>query len=776
MPSGRAWPRISIVTPAFNQGAYIEETILSVLHQGYPSVEHIVMDGGSTDGTLAVLERYRERLAHCQSEPDNGQSHAINKGMALATGEILTWLNSDDMLAPGALAAVALAFDTNQADMVAGICRMYRDGELVAQHITSCAEGPLPLDDLLDLDGGWNAGQFFYQPEVMFTRELWQRAGGYVNDWLHYSMDYEMWLRFAEAGARLHVIGRPVAWFRMHAAQKTHVAARFQAELLVCREDFLRQRGREFTAPEARPSRNRLRITMLNDIGPFYGAGIAHVRMARALAWAGHELSLVSILDRSILGIESTALHVGRGAGAGGGDAAGPGDCGQSACRRGGCVPGAGIVRAFPGGGGDARFLERDRALRVPGAVREVPGRVRRDVSDGGRVSRPGAGADCGRVPEEAPDSGRRAGAVAAGEFGVGGGVARRALAAGPDDLARQAPVAQFGLSFPLDVFRPRDAMLCRELLGLPADKFIVLLPGGVGDPRKGAMAFLEALGRLGLPDLLVATLGREDPSLRSPVEVRQLGQINAQLRVAMANSAADLVVAPSVVETFGQTVVEAIACGTPALGYAVPGTCEAIRDGVTGLLAEGGPDGLAAAVQYLYARPEARRELASWGRLYVENEWSEFAASRRLYLALRAVDADGRIGLGRNLRFRAEAPALPAFQTVAQCRETWRPCQGLSQMEYPLPQYGLGPFRWAYGPGAVVELFAAEAGLHRVLMTYRNVAPNQHVELRCNGVEWGGYPVPVTGFGSSRFLVANLMLEPGSNLLHMRFRVWDTG
>jgi hypothetical protein len=69
----------------------------------------------------------------------------------------------------------------------------------------------LPLEDLLDLDHGWNAGQFFYQPEVMFTRELWLRAGGYVNDWLHYSIDYELWLRFAEAGARLHTIGRPVA-------------------------------------------------------------------------------------------------------------------------------------------------------------------------------------------------------------------------------------------------------------------------------------------------------------------------------------------------------------------------------------------------------------------------------------------------------------------------------------------------------------------------------------------------------------------------------------
>ncbi len=138
------------------------------------------------------------------SEPDNGQSHAINKGMSRATGGMPAQApDSDDMLAPGALASIALAFDTHDADMIAGICRLYRNGKLEAQHITSCADGPLPLEDLLDLEHSWNAGQFFYQPEVMFTRELWLRAGGFVDDWLHYSMDYELWLRFAEARARL---------------------------------------------------------------------------------------------------------------------------------------------------------------------------------------------------------------------------------------------------------------------------------------------------------------------------------------------------------------------------------------------------------------------------------------------------------------------------------------------------------------------------------------------------------------------------------------------
>ena len=241
LPSGKPWPKISIVTATRNQGKYIEETILSVLNQGYPNVEHIVIDGASTDETPSVLERYRDKLALVVSEPDQGQSNAINKGMSKATGEILTWLNSDDMLAPGALAAAALAFDLNRADMIAGVCLLYQDGRLLAQHLTACANGPLPLDNLLDLDHGWNAGQFFHQPEVMFTRDLWLRAGGYLDEQLYFSMDYELWLRFARAGALLHVIGRPLAWFRVHPEQKTYAMSSFLPELTACRDDFVRK-------------------------------------------------------------------------------------------------------------------------------------------------------------------------------------------------------------------------------------------------------------------------------------------------------------------------------------------------------------------------------------------------------------------------------------------------------------------------------------------------------------------------------------------------------
>jgi glycosyltransferase involved in cell wall biosynthesis len=115
------WPKISIVTPSFNQGQYIEETILSVLSQNYPNLEYIIIDGGSTDDTVEIIKKYESRITYWVSEPDRGQSHAINKGLQKCTGEIFNWLNSDDWYMPGALFDVANAFRINsRAQFVSG--------------------------------------------------------------------------------------------------------------------------------------------------------------------------------------------------------------------------------------------------------------------------------------------------------------------------------------------------------------------------------------------------------------------------------------------------------------------------------------------------------------------------------------------------------------------------------------------------------------------------------------------------------------------------------
>ncbi|WP_051184479.1 glycosyltransferase [Desulfatiglans anilini] len=236
MPSGNPWPKISVVTVTLNQGIFLEETIRSVLMQGYPNLEYILIDGGSTDGTSSILERYRHRFAFCVSEKDKGQSDALNKGFRQATGEILAWLNSDDRYLPWTLVRVAMAFDQYGPDMVAGGCELVHGFEKKPfhRHHNAMPVGevvPLPLDRLLDIDGSWQKGGFFFQPEVFWTQEIWRRSGGEIDGSLYYSMDYDLWVRMALAGAGIVHVPDVLALFRVHGEQKTHGDLPFLAEL-----------------------------------------------------------------------------------------------------------------------------------------------------------------------------------------------------------------------------------------------------------------------------------------------------------------------------------------------------------------------------------------------------------------------------------------------------------------------------------------------------------------------------------------------------------------
>ncbi|MEP0945677.1 MULTISPECIES: glycosyltransferase family 2 protein [Cyanophyceae] len=227
LPSGYKFPKISIITVTFNQGAFLEETIRSVLMQGYPNLEYIVIDGGSTDNTPVILDRYRHELTYCVSEPDQGQANALNKGFSHATGDILAWLNSDDYYLPGTLMRVAQAFKIYESDIVTGGCRLYHDynPELSTIHHDQMPIGqvvPLSLEKLLDIDNCWLKGYFFYQPEVFWTRDIWERSGARLKEDLFYSMDYEMWLRMARAGAKVIHIPDVLVNYRVHKAQKTY--------------------------------------------------------------------------------------------------------------------------------------------------------------------------------------------------------------------------------------------------------------------------------------------------------------------------------------------------------------------------------------------------------------------------------------------------------------------------------------------------------------------------------------------------------------------------
>jgi hypothetical protein len=222
----RTWPKISVIMVSFNQAAFLEEGLRSVLEQGYPNLQFIVVDGNSTDGSVEILERYRSRLAELVIEADRGQSDGLNKGFARASGDILTWVNSDDLLEPGALFRVAQAFATPGVDIVTGGCRQIglSRGQIILNHHNRLPFGipiALPLGLLLDVNRFWFTGSFFYQPEVFFSRDIWQRSGGRLRTDLNYVLDYDLWVRMAAAGAHVLHIPEFLACSRTHDQQKT---------------------------------------------------------------------------------------------------------------------------------------------------------------------------------------------------------------------------------------------------------------------------------------------------------------------------------------------------------------------------------------------------------------------------------------------------------------------------------------------------------------------------------------------------------------------------
>jgi GT2 family glycosyltransferase len=186
---------VSIITPSFNQSAYLEQTIQSVLEQDYPDVEYIVIDGASTDGSVNIIKRYSSRLAYWISEKDSGQADAINKGMRRAKGDIVAWLNSDDYYLPGAIQSAVAAFESNpQAVMVYGNMLAV---DQTGQTINQLHYHQLTLEDLLCF-------QIIGQPAVFIRRAALEKAGG-LDLSFHFMLDHQLWIKLAAQGPIVHM-------------------------------------------------------------------------------------------------------------------------------------------------------------------------------------------------------------------------------------------------------------------------------------------------------------------------------------------------------------------------------------------------------------------------------------------------------------------------------------------------------------------------------------------------------------------------------------------
>ncbi|MCX6313043.1 MAG: glycosyltransferase family 2 protein [Bacteroidetes bacterium] len=211
------YPKISIITPSYNQGAYIEETILSIINQNYPNLEYIIIDGGSTDNTIEIIKKYEKYLTYWVSEKDNGQSDAINKGLKIATGKIFNWLNSDDYYEPGTLKKVAELFADSCTEVVCGKSTIFgKDYNYTGEY----SQG-------FDINKKIVENARVNQPATFFRMDVVRQLGS-LNATLHYCMDLEWWMKYLFTNGKTKIVytDNILVNFREHSNSKTIESSR----------------------------------------------------------------------------------------------------------------------------------------------------------------------------------------------------------------------------------------------------------------------------------------------------------------------------------------------------------------------------------------------------------------------------------------------------------------------------------------------------------------------------------------------------------------------
>lgn len=279
-----SFPKISIVTPSYNQGHFLEDTILSILNQTYPNVEYIIIDGGSTDNSVQIIKKYEKRLAYWISEQDQGQTHAINKGLKVATGEVVNWINSDDLLEPDSLLTLDKAIEKRpDADIYFGD---FSAIDRAGNRLFVRKSGSYHFNTLF-----WGR-QLSCQPSVFFKRNLLKKIG-YLDRTYNFCMDIEFWIRAAVHGAKFQQIKSPIGVNRVHGEAKT---TKLQDVLYREHKELVRKYG--FLKPFSKDSKAEdYYFTAMNRLWRLVAAlyrfscrrDVSFLKVSKALAALNHE-------------------------------------------------------------------------------------------------------------------------------------------------------------------------------------------------------------------------------------------------------------------------------------------------------------------------------------------------------------------------------------------------------------------------------------------------------------------------------------------------------
>ncbi|SHO62319.1 Glycosyltransferase involved in cell wall bisynthesis [Pseudoxanthobacter soli DSM 19599] len=689
----RQHPRISVVVSASGVPEALDDTIRSVLGQGYPDLELIVA-GGEGDEVRFVLDGYGRAVTHHLPRPVGDSGTPALAGLRRASGALLVWLEAGEVLFDGALHAAAIAASLGD-DLIAGLCELHDDaGDTVLRRLPCLPAGTLSPGDVLDVEGGWLEGRVFDRPAVFFRREIFARVEGRLDEGLRHVSDFDLWARMAEAGARIRVIGYPIARRHVPPIRSVCDSEAHLAELVEHGGRLRAEFGMDHPSMPVRPPRH-LKVAALSASGPGREAA-AFTTTARALALLGHTVrSFLTTADDDADGLRSATRAIADG----GFDAV--------------LVDASALASGKPGGG---------FGLPTITCVDEPWWRSRDAQEGAGRLAAIGSSLVLTSEEEVAAVLGK----------------------------ALDVPVRSLAASVDAGVFTPGSRARARQLLALPEDHLIVVMDGS---NAAGATALLPVLSAAAAAlRSTAATIVVVDSDSPPP---DGFGQHNGALpvvsvatdareeTVALYCQAADIAVLPSARHP-GRIAIEAAACGTPVISFAEDGTVQVCPEARLGMrTCDAGA--LTEAIGRLAADAALRWEVGVHGRLNAINGHCLEMGAVRLLTLLESVG-----GLGLGLPPIVNLTTAPASLSIASqvfasgiftASEPWIPVAGIARCASVVPagqstavaEDSAGGLCWL-GSNGVLLLRAEEDGDHLVQLCGYAGGQGEQLSIVVNG------------------------------------------